>query len=372
MDFNEINIFGAGPAGLTVANKLIKNGFEPSVYESNSVVGIPQHCSGIVSHRFLEMASIPNFLVKKKFYGVELRVGGLHFKAVASMPRAYAIDRYRYELWLEKMFLDLGGVIRFNEEFKYDMTKKSDALIIDATGVRSYITNKRGDVLPAMQLIYRGEEGFDEYDDRIAYIFVDKDVNPDFFSWAINIGNNIWKLGSASNRNLWRVLSSMLSINRDALDKNSIKKLYGHVIVGGPVQKFFNPSLNVVLIGDSAGQVKVTTGGGLYYLLVASDMLIDALKYDAPEYSSHFYKLFKDEYRLQKMLRHIFLTYSQRELMEIVSIMSRGEFFNVLLTLGDMDFHMTSLVKLLMDRDFIKTVFQLSKYMKLSMLFRSL
>lgn len=371
MDFNDITIFGAGPAGLTVAYKLIKNGFEPTIYESNSVVGIPQHCSGIVSYRFVEMAGIPNFLIKKKFYGVELKVGDLHFKAVATTPRAYAIDRYRYELWLEKIFLGLGGVIKLNVEFKYGVSKKDDGLIIDATGVRSYIINNRGETLPAMQIIYNGGEGFNEYNDKLAYIIVDKDINPDFFSWVISVGNDRWKLGSASNKNLWKVLTSTLSIDRDVLVKNSIKKLYGHVIVGGPVQKFFDSTLNTLIIGDAAGQTKVTTGGGLYYLLVASDMLVDALKHGNPEYSPRFYKLFKDEYRLQNILRQIFLSSSQHEIRELVSVISKWELFNTLLTLGDMDFHMTSLIKLLMDYDFMKIVWQLSKHMKLSMLFRS-
>lgn len=370
--YNSIKIYGAGPAGLTLANKLIENGFEALVYESNSVVGKPQHCSGVVSSRFINEAGIPQSLIRNKFYGVELWIGELHVKAESTTPKAYAIDRYRYEVWLEENFIDSGGEIKFNVELDYRQPNKDNTLIIDATGARSYIVNNRGEALSALQVILNGDGIMDGYDPRLASIIVDKEVNPDFFSWAINIGGGRWKIGSASNDNLWEVLSSAIHTDVPTLLRNSLERLYGHVIVGGPVKSFFDPSKNTVLIGDSAGQTKVTTGGGLYYLLIASKMLVESLKEGSPDYTPKFFKVLRDEYRLQRLLRNLFLKVSQKDLEEVINIMAKKELFNSLLMLGDMDFHMTSLVKLAMDRDFIKTVVKMSKYIEFSMLFNSL
>ncbi len=369
--YHPIKIYGAGPAGLTLANKLVENGFEPIIYESNPVVGKPQHCSGVVSGRFIDEAHIPHSLVRNKFYGVELWIGRLHVKAESSTPKAYAIDRYRYELWLEETFIDSGGEIKFRVEMDYHKPIRRDGLIVDATGVRSYIVHKRGEVLPALQLILNGNGIMDEYNPKLASIIVDKKVNPDFFSWAINNGDSRWKIGTASNANLWDVLSSAINTDVWTLRKNSLERLYGHVVVGGPVKNFFDPSRNTVLIGDSAGQTKVTTGGGLYYILLASKMFVESLVEGSPDYTQKFYRELKDEYRLQRLLRSLFLKISQEDLEEVINIMARKELFNLMLMLGDMDFHMTSLVRLAMDRDFMKTFIKMSKYIELSMLFSS-
>ncbi len=363
-------VVGAGPAGLNLALAMLENGFDVKLYDSESRIGIPQHCSGVVSKSFVDKSRIPSKLITNQLYGVEMDISGYKIRARASIPKAYVIKRYEYEVWLAEKYLDINGSLILGKSFNEVYHGfASDGLVVDATGAVSYIRRNYGGFLPALQYVVKLSGS--DLDPGIANIYVDKNFNKDFFSWAVSTGGDKWKIGTASKNNQRRILSRVISKIRDTESSGIIEsRLYGHVIVGGPLSSFYDKEKNIVYIGDSAGQVKITTGGGLYYILVAVESFIESLLNGYLEYSKEFYRMLGNEFRLQKLFRNLFLKASQEEIRKVLETFSKKEVFNTLLLMGDMDFHMTSLVKLFFDRDFLKMLVSILRYGEIREIFR--
>ncbi len=352
---NNVVIAGGGPAGLLTGIRLLKAGFEVEIFEKENLIGHPQHCSGIVSSNFIEDVGLPHKLIVNKLYGVEIVSGEYEYTVSASTPKAYVIDRFEYEIWLSEKFKELGGKLNLGSPIKnLNVLLKEDAIVVDARGAISLINRVNEGVLPAFQMISTLNS---ELNRKLAYIHIDKNINKDFFSWLVNIGNGNWKIGTASLSNLRAILERVLSLMN--LKEMKVRKyLYGFVLVKGPVEKF--RSGDILLIGDAAGQTKPTTGGGLYYHAIASRLLTKSLYEGVYDYTDEFKKLFWKEIMLQRIVRELFLKLSQKDIEELLKTFSKKEVFNLLLTYGDMDLHVTSLIRTLEGlkylKDFVKIV----------------
>ncbi len=337
-----IQIAGGGPAGLTTGINLLDKGFDVLIFDREGEVGVPQHCSGIVSERFVKLMNIPQKLIVNKLYGLKVHHISDEYIIRSSVPKAYIIDRYEYEKWLGRIFVDKGGIIKFNMEIR-NMGRFKNTLVIDARGAPIYINKRRSGFLPAIQYVYKFDD-LDSFNPRLAHIFIARSINPDFFSWSVNIGGDKWKIGTASKRNMRKILKEYLKYMAGGKVSDV---LYGYVITGGPLKKFREG--NIIAIGDSAGQVKPTTGGGLLYHAVASKMLSNNIYEGRLDYEKDFYSFLGREIHLQTLARKIFLELSDDEFRELVSVLSDKELSNLILTLGDMDFHVSSVWKIFKD-----------------------
>ena len=341
---DELIIVGGGPSGLVTGINLLNLGFETLVIEKESQVGIPQHCSGIVSKRFIDSVGLPHNLIVRRLYGVKLYIGNEEYSFRSTTPKAYVIDRFRYEKWLGDKYMNKGGKIKFNTKVDDLKTIRSNT-VIDSRGAFSYIKKRRSGVLPAIQNIV-SIPGIESSLADYAHIYVDRQRNPYFFTWAVNIGGERWKVGTAGFGNIRDNIINMVKL-LNADNPHLEDNLYGFVIVGGPFNRFRYG--NVILIGDSAGQVKPTTGGGLLYHVTAAKFLASSIYEKQWRYEHEFYKMFGKEIRLQKMVRNIFLNLSNQEVKELAEVITDKELAVLLMSMGDMDYHVTSLLRILKD-----------------------
>lgn len=339
-----LDILGAGSAGLITGLNLLKKGFDVIIYDKKSEIGYPQHCTGIVSKAFLELNELPSKSIIRKLYGVSIQVEDKVYSVKSTIPKAYVIDRIFLEQYLANRVLEQGGKIYLNH--KIDRLDKRK-LYIDARGSWIYaIINKTG-VLPAMQVDVRCNNI--ELDASQAHIIVNKKLNKDYFFWAVSIRDDIVRIGTASQSNLRKKLEKvLLSISNDC---KIIRRYYGLIITGGPLKNFLID--NRILIGDAAGQVKPTTGGGLYYLSVAAKYLSRSLSEGYKEYSTDFYRDLGSEIKLQLIARKLFNRLDNKKFIDVLNILTKKDLLNFLMLHGDMDRHMLSLTTLL-DIDFIK------------------
>ncbi|MEB3788211.1 MAG: FAD-dependent oxidoreductase, partial [Desulfurococcales archaeon] len=94
---DDIALVGAGYAGLVLAWKLAESGARVTVYEEHDEgwVGLPRHCTGLVSARVVEGLDAWR-LVLDKYKTVEFAARG---ETVALRPRGgvYRLDRVMLE-----------------------------------------------------------------------------------------------------------------------------------------------------------------------------------------------------------------------------------------------------------------------------------
>lgn len=354
----EFVVVGGGPIGLLSGLLLLKNGVETTIYEEDKYIGYPQHCTGIVSEDTLYTYPIDiHKLVLNKFYGVIMKIGNKEIMVYrASTPKAFMIDRVMLEKKLAEKIIDEGGKILTNYRFSYSElgSHYKSSLIIDAGGVKSLIRRGYNQVLPAIQVDLKLENGL--FSRELTEIIVDKRINKDYFMWIVPYKDSVFRIGSASREQLKESIFTILK-NEDI--EGTVENILGGLIVtGGPIKRFV--SKNVIYVGDAAGMVKVTTGGGLYYGGVGACLLIDAiLEKSLNIYQKRWMNKFGREIKLQKLVREIFTKCTEGELLELFSILSKNEVFNLMLMVGNMDFHASSLLKLLMEKDLMKILMKL-------------
>ena len=125
---------------------------------------------------------------------------------------------------------------------------------VDATGPSGIIRKKRESLIPAAKYEVRG----DWFKDGEVEVYLDQDKYPGFFAWAIPRGNGIAKVGVAGfGINSFRTIEAFLSGRRCDI----LTRVAAPIYVGGPVQDFV--SGRTIFVGESAGQVKPTTAGGI-------------------------------------------------------------------------------------------------------------
>jgi len=350
---NRVIIVGGGPIGLLTGILLLKNGYDVYLFEEDKDIGYPQHCTGIVSEETLNLYPIyKNRLIINKYYGVYVKIGEGDADIFRStVPRAYVIDRVLLERELAKKFIDNGGRLTLGRRVNADdlLSENRNNFIIDASGAKSLIRKGYKGVLPAIQIDIESEK--EVFDRDIAGIFVDRDINSEYFIWVSPRSDRIYRIGSASSRNLRDKLISF--IRREGLLGKISGKLGGLIVTGGPIKNFV--SGNVLSVGDSAGMVKITTGGGLYYGAVGAHILVESLvENEISSYRKRWINRFGKELMFQKVVREFFLNANNDDLRSVFSTLSRKEIFNLLVSVGDMDFHASSLFKIIMEKDMIR------------------
>ena len=276
---------GAGPAGNNAALILAKNGFKVRVFDSRTEIG-NKLCTGIIGNECANRFPIAESLVYSEPKSARLITpdsDSLEFHV--AFPQAKIIDRVSYVHSFAKKAMAEGAQyhlgesvlnlephessVRIKTEHRHYETKT----VIIAAGFSSNLTQKVGlgrvsDCVTAVQAqVKTGIAGQTE-------VYLGQDIAPGFFGWVVP---------QRSGRSLVGILARSRPqqyMNR-FLDKLYLEGSIGDITK--PPAKWGIPLRplkdtvgdRILIVGDSAGQVKPTTGGGIYYSLVSSEIAAD-------------------------------------------------------------------------------------------------
>jgi flavin-dependent dehydrogenase len=261
----KVHIVGAGPAGCVAALSAVRNGFDVVVSEEHPQAGFPENCSGLFSTAGLD--SLKDFLDYRKHIINPIHGADIHFLdeklSVGRDSVGFVCDRASMDRALSGRAEAEGAVMRYGERVKDSFHSDN---IIGADGPISSVARRFGfprigryaSTLQA-KLPYRCE------DPHKVDVFLSNSRFPGFFGWIIPHDEHTAEFGAGSvfpnnAADAWRSLLKMKGI------KDS-QKPRGHII---PLSVRRSTSisrngLNVSLVGDAAGQVKSTTGGGVVF-----------------------------------------------------------------------------------------------------------
>jgi len=205
---HDLIIVGGGPSGLSSAIEASDNNIDILIIEEDKRVGIPRHCTGIVSYEALKLIGEPAFKsVKNKIKKAEfISPTGIKFNITLSHHKVFVLERVLFEELLLEKALKKGVKVNLGERVKKISIEKekvkvitnnkeyeSKGIIYAASTKYKLIDVKVPKTIPAIQYEFEGEVE----DQECVKIFLCKEAEG-FFAWYAPSSNNTFLVGLAN------------------------------------------------------------------------------------------------------------------------------------------------------------------------------
>ncbi len=359
----DVVVGGGSVGGLSFATKAASNGLSVLVLEEDKQVGEPEKCDGLVSKRALDRYIGPGqgCIQSRVKSGTVHSPSGRSVSLDASKLDVMVIDRSVYEEELAAAATANGSLImtgmrvaRVSPEkggVRVAVSAVSSASLsneytcsyyVDATGPSGVMGRNRSGLIPAAKYEVEG----DWFADGEVEVHLDQRKYPEFFAWVIPRGDGVAKVGVAGvGINSFKALDSFLEGRKSRI----LSRVAAPIYVGGPVNDFAVG--RTIFVGESAGQVKPTTAGGILGSvaggLMAGRWLAESIRSKDPSlianYQRDWEQRFGKEFRLMKRLRHLYRHLSNDDLEKIVVALSSPS-VSAKLSSTDFDFHASALL----------------------------
>jgi geranylgeranyl reductase family protein len=303
----DVAVVGAGPAGLTLARICSEAGYSVIICEEHATIGLPTHCTGKISLNALNELGITAKGVLTEVAGAKFISPHLSsFSIKRADSQAKIVDRTIFDQYLSDKAINAGAhlltntraldvrvgpsVVKINCRGERGDLYIQSRIVIGADGARSTVAKTCNLSMKhdAMRLAAQREVKNIAINPEMVEVFLGKTWAPGFFAWLVPTSATSARIGLAlplqSAQATLTYLDSFMKnhpLIRDRLKSSRYTRQSVHIIpTGGPPAHTISDG--VLLIGDAAGQVKSTTGGGIYFGIscanIAGEIIIDALK----------------------------------------------------------------------------------------------
>ena len=360
-DFDAV-IVGAGPVGSTIAYYLCRNGLDVAIVDKKRQIGYPLQCAGILSRHIFDTNELPDEVILNAVKGAFLHTKNQILNVKKDESVAYVIDRIAYDEFLLKRAVENHAefinhkVIGIDSENGITCLSNNKQIkskvIIGCDGYNSLLSRSIGNsqnTFPASQMLVEiddesmksfrnSNETADDYVDT----YLLNDILPGFL-WIIPLRDNKYRIGLFSNHS-HKIQNDILA---SFLDNNFsyeiLEKYKGFIPVFDDKNRLVKDRL--ILIGDSAGQVKPTSGGGLLIAFDACEIAcryvseaidnddMNILKGYEKEFKNKYLKEFNYQFKVQKTLNLL----SDEDLDYLFSKLRENDCEKLISEYGDMD-----------------------------------
>ena len=374
---SEVVIIGSGPVGSTIAYYLSQKNLDVTLVDKKNQIGYPLQCAGILSKHIFDYNELPDNLILNTVKGAFLHTQNHILKVEKQENAAYIIDRIAYDEHLFKRAIE-NGVKFINEKaIDYDIeigitylshgTQINSKVIIGCEGYNSGLSQKMGNTQSnfnaSQMLVEISDENIQSFRDSTASIdeyvdtYLTNDILPGFL-WVIPLRNNQFRVGLFSNHTHKQqndILNDFLNQN---FEYEIIEKYKGFIPIFN--EKNLLVKSHAVLIGDAAGQVKPTSGGGLLIGFDACEMasrhVANAVENDdislLRDYQKEFHKKYHKEFSYQFKVQRTLGLLSDEDLDYFFMKLRQNDCERVISEYGDMD-KQSTLVKEFIKRGLI-------------------
>ena len=284
-------IIGGGPAGLLASLRIARSGFDVELLEEHVDIGEPVHCTGVLARDAFEAfglspASVLNSLTTVRFFAPT----GDPIEYSTPSVEAVVIDRARFDRDLAADAEAAGVRLRRGrvtgleiDPYGVTVTTKGFALraraCVLACGANYAFQRKLGLGMPRLML---NSAQMELPADRPGPVEVHFGAHlaPSGFAWAVPVereGRSAVRIGvmceGDAGRHFRRVLGAVQG--RWGLNVPALGQPRQKVLPLAPIRCTYSD--RVLVLGDAAGLVKPTTGGGIYYSLVSAELAAETL-----------------------------------------------------------------------------------------------
>ena len=346
-----VAVIGAGTAGLAVARELAQEGINVVVYEGkNNVSDGTEKASGVISINGLEGLGI-NYkpAIINDLWGAVLYAGNEKLKVHSKKMIAHVVDRAKLVNIMYKMATSAGASVKMGRRLSREDIMALDAdIIVGADGAISNVASAFGfPEIKEFVLTYKAEySGAPKpEDDTMVELFFQKEAQR-LFGWTVPYGGNRLEVGIGITKKA-KVTSSeayksFFERSLRARLKDARKESgFASIIPLEPRRRTTNG--RVVLVGDAAGQVKATTGGGIVFgsmcAHVAAEAILNHINNgkDLMQYESLWRRRYGSELKMHSVMHEYYSIAGEKGLerfFKLAKILGAEKFLS---EYGDMD-----------------------------------
>ncbi len=291
----DVIVVGAGPGGAESARTAARAGLRTLVLEEHPTVGVPSHCTGKLSFHAFDELEIPRSLAKTAVSAAVLySPSGVAIRVRRRHVDSYAVDRITFDRWVAERAARDGAELLTGVKVTEAARQNGNVLVrgrrgdrpfeararllIDAEGSAPRLLEPLGVPIPrrhafGLQYEIRGIGGIEP---DTPEMFFGDDVAPGFFAWLMPVGDGVAKVGlavdprRATRAPVWyleRLLDAHPALRGRMAGAVIERKVAGRIpLLAGDAPTSAD---RVLVVGDAAGMVKATSGGGIYYAMTA-------------------------------------------------------------------------------------------------------
>jgi len=345
----DVAVVGGGPSGCLVACVLASSGWRVVLLERRLAGEVEPCCTGIVGRPYLDRVPAADDLVLASARSaVLISPSNRRLHVAASEDQAFVLNRALLERLLRRDAVRAGvqlleGDLVTCVHVARDVcetrvagrdgvrTVLSRALVIAAGVSPGLLHQSRLECPPRHMVGAHAEVEMDGVDETEVYFL--SDVAPGAFAWLAPTGPHTVRLGVLSH-------TSAAEVTRRFLERPAVRsRLRQRVtsVLQRPVPVALSARMHaarVLAVGDAAGQVKPTTGGGLYLGAMGADaaaaVLSDALTKDdlcakrLSSYDARWRSTYGGELRRGAFARAAYVRLSARQVDRIVHTAERS------------------------------------------------
>jgi len=334
----DVLVVGGGPAGLFAAECLASRGISTLVCEEHPRIGSPVHCTGILASESFDALGLPrdatlNALTTAQF----VSPSGLRIPYSPPAAMATVIDRAAFDQALARRAVAAGAELRLGTRVSVVETGSaavralvgerwiSARLLVMACGANYAFQRRFGLGLPRSYL-HTAQRELPARRPGDVELHFGHEIAPGGFAWAVPIvrgSRSYVRVGVMTSRDplggytrmLARVAGPWGVEDTDEPPRQKILPL-------GAIDRTYAD--RTLVVGDAAGLVKPTTGGGIHYSVLsaklASRVAIAALERDRLDakalasYERAWRAQLSEEFAEQRSLRDLATRLSDREI----------------------------------------------------------
>jgi len=280
---------GAGPSGSYIAGKLSALGHKVLVLEEHPTIGLPVCCTGIIGKECVDHFPVPRSVILKAVNSATIfSPSGKGIRIEKDSPQAYIINRTAFDQVLANQAQGEGAEYLLEAKVKGFSSDDNGVkvevecrgkkfffpgrVLVIACGFGSSLPQRLGrikDFIIAAQAEVE-VNGVEEVE-----VYTGQSITPGSFAWLVPTSQGRGLAGLLSSRPSLYIkpfLSRLYTMGK--INSQEVKIGYA-LIPLEPLPQTYEG--RVIVVGEAAGQVKPTTGGGIYYGLIASDIAAEVL-----------------------------------------------------------------------------------------------
>ncbi len=378
----DVCIIGGSIAGNYLAYLLSSSNLNILIIEEHTEIGLPFQCAGIISKKLTQLINVPREIILNRVKIAKLVGPSGRSIELSGEEEPYIVDR----IALDKSFYEKSKAksnVTYNlgekfKNFRY-IKKNTNTLVEIETSEGSYITKILvgcdGPLSPVgKQVGVRNKNIFGtqirikgNWDENTAFMYFDPRWK-ESFGWIVPEGNKTYRIGMGAGREISENFKTYLGILNVEI-KKKISQQGGLIPIGKMNKCAFD---NILLVGDSARQVKATTGGGVVMLLSAAKLAARCIMrcFELNDFSK---KVIKKNYEkpckrsigkqltINYLIRLVLQNLDKTDFDDLFSIIEDTKIGEIISLHGDMDFPLSLVLRLARNSSFLKFILRFLK-----------